>query len=71
LSKLFPVIEVGSLNKAPFRVRDTERAAAEAEKWGVMLGVERFEELVGKIKSKTLSEDETLDWACIYGLKVF
>jgi 5-methyltetrahydropteroyltriglutamate--homocysteine methyltransferase len=71
LSKLFPVIEVGSLNKAPFRVRDTERAAAEAERWGVMLGVERFEELVGKIKSKTLSEDETLDWACIYGLKFF
>jgi hypothetical protein len=60
LSKLFPVIEVGSLNKAPFRVRDTERAAAEAEKWGVMLGVGGFEELVGKIKSKTLVRTKRL-----------
>jgi len=71
LSKLFPVVEVGSLNKAPFRVRDVGRAVAEAERWGSMLGVEGYETLVDKIKTQTLSETEALDWACVYGLKFF
>ncbi|MEM4494856.1 MAG: hypothetical protein QXE96_03550 [Candidatus Caldarchaeum sp.] len=71
MNKLFPVIEVGSLNKAPFRVRDVSRAVEQAEKWGKLLGVENYEDLVELLRNNQGSEDLLVDWACIYGLRFF
>lgn len=71
MSKLFPVMEVGSLNKAPFRVKDVARAVEQAAKWGKALGVENYEELVDLLRSSQVSEDLLVDWACVYGLRFF
>ncbi|MCS7129515.1 MAG: hypothetical protein NZ919_02605 [Candidatus Caldarchaeum sp.] len=69
--KLFEAMEVGSLNKAPFIVRDISRAVAEAERWGRMLGVENYEKLVEAVKANKATDEELRDWACLYGLRFF
>ncbi|MEM0441467.1 MAG: hypothetical protein QXF45_00775 [Candidatus Caldarchaeum sp.] len=71
MDKLFPVIEVGSLNKAPFRVKDRERAVHEAVEWGRRLGVDNYEKLVHLLKEKGPDDREIIDWACFYGLRFF
>ncbi len=71
MNKLFPVVEVGSLSKAPFITRDRDKAIRMAEYWGETLEVEGYEQLVEDIKKSKLSQEQQTDWACIYGLRFF
>jgi len=69
--KLFPVVEVGSLNKAPFLVKDVKKAVNEAIRWGKALNVEYYEEFAKKLEQGDVNDSEKIDWACIYGLRFF
>ncbi|MEM2237033.1 MAG: hypothetical protein QXR26_00345 [Candidatus Caldarchaeum sp.] len=71
MTKLFPVMEVGSLNKAPFLTKDSLKATQQAERWGRTLDVENYQQLVKSLAENKLTESEKLDWACIYGLRFF
>lgn len=71
MKKIFPVMEVGSLNKAPFRVRNREKALKEAERWGERLGVEGYDILIEVLRKEPMDEEAVVDWASIYGLRFF
>ncbi|MDW8083760.1 MAG: hypothetical protein RMI49_00960 [Candidatus Caldarchaeum sp.] len=71
MDKIFPVMEVGSLNKAPFRVRDRSKAVAEAKRWGELLRVENHEELLNVLTENRVDDERLVDWACLYGLRFF
>ncbi|MEM1965031.1 MAG: hypothetical protein QXH12_02840 [Candidatus Caldarchaeum sp.] len=71
MRKLFPVMEVGSLNKAPFITKDGVKAAQRAERWGKLLEVEDYQKLVSALKENRLTDSEKVDWACLYGLRFF
>ncbi|MCS7133415.1 MAG: hypothetical protein NZ921_01250 [Candidatus Caldarchaeum sp.] len=71
MNKVFPVMEVGSLNKAPFRVKDRSKAVAEAKRWGELLGVENYSELVRLLERGSEDDSRLVDWSCLYGLRFF
>ena len=74
MSKLFPTQEVGSLMRAPFLKKQIDDVAVqEAEYWGKLLQVERYEELVEKLRSKRVEpmSAELYDWASLYGIRFF
>jgi len=61
MDKLFPTQEIGSLAKPRWRVKAyrgdplSEEEIAEAVKWGMLLGIENFNQLVKVLKEKGFS----------------
>jgi 5-methyltetrahydropteroyltriglutamate--homocysteine methyltransferase len=68
--------EIGSLAKPSWRVKTfagrplEEGDIAEAERWGRKLGVDDHEELVGGLRSGSLTHPQIDDWAAIYGIRL-
>jgi len=69
--RLFPTQEIGSLMRAPFlRKRIDERAVAETEYWGRVLGVEEYQVLLEKLRRGEFAAEELRDWASLYALRL-
>jgi len=68
---LFPTQEVGSLKRAPFIGKDPARASQLAEYWGEKLGVPGFRDFADSLRLGSATHSDTIDWACIYGLRFF
>ncbi|MEM0381261.1 MAG: hypothetical protein QW580_01160 [Nitrososphaerota archaeon] len=69
--KLFPTQEVGSLMRAPFlRKQLDESVISETEYWGRLLGVERYEVLVDKLRREDYTVEELRNWASLYAIRL-
>ena len=79
MDKLFPTQEIGSLAKPRWRVKAyrgdplSEEEIAEAVKWGMLLGIENFNQLVKVLKEKDSPgrRRAVLEWSAKYAIKMF
>lgn len=70
MSELFRTQEVGSLSRAPFAKKlGSPESAEEALYWGKLLRVEGHEELYNALRSGSITQEQLIDWASLYGIR--
>ncbi|MCS7126603.1 MAG: hypothetical protein NZ929_06830 [Aigarchaeota archaeon] len=72
--KLFPTQEVGSLSRAPFLKKITEKSIEETKKWGELLRVEELDKLLSILNKKRINEDDMIilyDYASLFAIRFF
>ncbi len=72
--RLFPTQEVGSLSRAPFLKKITNKTIKETERWGKLLQVEDLDKLLSILSKDKISQEEVpvlYDYASLFAIRFF
>ncbi|MEN2974856.1 MAG: hypothetical protein ABDH32_04670 [Candidatus Caldarchaeales archaeon] len=72
--KLFPTQEVGSLSRAPFLKKITEKSILETREWGKLLEVEDLDILISILRKKKIGDEDIAvlyDFASLFAIRFF